>query len=127
MRKILSVDDSPLVRMMVSAVSLNLNYHCLEAEDGIECLKVLEEEFENIDLILMDWQMPRMGGLELLAILKNDERFKDIPVVVLSSVGFMIKEVLPSEYEVLDFITKPINLEELGKKIIIYAKKNRNE
>ena len=83
-RTILVVDDSKLIHKMFEVM---LRPHTLvHAEDGQEGLSRLVEH-SDVDLVLLDINMPRMNGLEFLAEIKRNEAFADIPVVVVSTEG----------------------------------------
>ena len=78
--RIMSVDDSKATRQFIKSAIDVLGFEFVEAADGKEGLDVLEKEKGNIDLILLDWNMPVMDGIEMLEILKSSNLFKDIPV-----------------------------------------------
>jgi len=83
-RKILIVDDSKLIHKMFEVM---LRPHRLvHAEDGVEGLQKLAEH-ANVDLILLDINMPRMNGLEFLGEVRKNEAFSNIPVVIVSTEG----------------------------------------
>jgi two-component system chemotaxis response regulator CheY len=83
-RKILVVDDSKLIHKMFEVM---LRPHTLvHAEDGREGLNRLVEH-TDVDLILLDINMPRMNGLEFLSEIKKSDAFAEIPVVVVSTEG----------------------------------------
>jgi CheY-like chemotaxis protein len=70
--KILSVDDSSVIRKIVRSSVEVLKYSLLEASSGKEALSILVKEHDSIKLILLDWNMPEMNGLEFLKIIKKD-------------------------------------------------------
>jgi chemosensory pili system protein ChpA (sensor histidine kinase/response regulator) len=81
---VLIVDDSPSVRLVTSKLIENAGWHAETARDGIEAL----EKLQTVQLpavILSDIEMPRMGGYELVAALREDDFFRKIPVVFISS------------------------------------------
>ena len=78
----LIVDDSLSVRKFVSAVLERNNYTTVQASDGPEALeKIQGSEF---DIIITDLEMPKMQGLDLIGKVREDDRFKDIPIVILT-------------------------------------------
>lgn len=94
MRTILYVEDSLLDVGLTKEVlkENNILNPVIVANDGVEALEYLRHEGQyrkrktgNPGMILLDLKMPRMDGLEFLAIVKNDEKFKQIPVVMLTS------------------------------------------
>lgn len=87
-RTILIVDDSETSRMIIRkcfTMTGDENSTFFEAEDGIHALAVLGEK--TVDLVVTDLNMPRMDGVTLVRKLRKGERTKDLPVVVISSMG----------------------------------------
>lgn len=84
MKKILIVDDSSMIRMVVSKASKKAGYEVVTASDGQEGLSILLRE-TNIDLILSDINMPIMDGLEMVTQIKNYDSLKYIPIVMLTT------------------------------------------
>jgi len=116
--KILSVDDSKTVRAAVRNIVEVIGVELLEAEDGLEALKVLENHEGNIDLILLDWEMPNMNGYEFLRQVKKDERFRSIPVIMLTTVSQKEKMIEAIRAGANQYITKPFTSETLLTKIV---------
>lgn len=83
--RVMSVDDSKLIRMYVRNAADVLGFEFLEADNGKEALKIIEAQKGAIDLILLDWHMPEMNGLELLKRIKADKRFNHIPVTMVTT------------------------------------------
>lgn len=87
LRKILVVDDSTLIRQMYEVfLSRYRGVKLLQAADGAEALETLARDPE-IDLVLLDINMPVMNGLELLARLKHQAVLERVPVVVITTDG----------------------------------------
>jgi CheY-like chemotaxis protein len=82
---VLIVDDSPSVRLMMSRMIQKQGWCAHAAKNGIEALEKLAEMGEPPHVILSDIEMPRMGGYEFIAALRDDEMLKNIPVVFISS------------------------------------------
>jgi len=86
-----------------------------ELEDGTLALETLKEE--KVGLILADWNMADMNGLELLKAVKNDESMKDIPFIMVIAEG-QKREILEAAKEgVSDYIIKPFTHQTLEEKI----------
>lgn len=81
--KVLIVDDTEAVRRTLVR-ALENDYECEEAADGIEAMKRLEND-PLPHLILLDWMMPNMSGIEVIRHIKNEERLRNIPVVMQTS------------------------------------------
>jgi len=83
MRSILAVDDSASMRQMVSFTLRSSGYEVIEAVDGQDALDKLGGK--QVDLVLTDQNMPRMDGLTLIKQLREQDRFKRTPILVLTT------------------------------------------
>ncbi len=109
-RKILVVDDSKLIHKMFEVLLRQYSLvHCL---DGLEALQALGNH-ADIDLILLDINMPRMSGLEFLNQVKADQAFDAIPVVIISTEGKEEDTVRGLEAGAAAYIKKPFGNQEL--------------
>lgn len=104
--KILVVDDADINRQILRTL-LDREYEIFEAGDGVEALKVLEEV--PIDIIILDLVMPNMNGIEFLQIIKSDDRFRHISVIVSSAAGSAENELQVLSLGADNFISKPYN------------------
>ncbi|RJP65587.1 MAG: response regulator [Ignavibacteriales bacterium] len=84
-RVILIADDSPTIRKFVSIALSIHGYEVIAASDGMEAIEKLPQS--NIDLVITDLNMPNLDGYELIKTIRQDERFKDIPIIILSSLS----------------------------------------
>ncbi len=116
--KILSVDDSRTIRGTIRGMVEVIGAEFLEAEDGQKGIDLLEAEQGNIDLIILDIEMPVMNGFEFLAKVKGDERFKGIPVIMLTTVNMKDRMIEAIRMGAKQYMTKPFTSEELLTKII---------
>lgn len=116
--KILSVDDSSIIRKIIRSSVEVLNYSLLEASSGNEALSILVREHESIKLILLDWNMPGMNGLELLKIIKKDNLYRNIPVMMVTTEGEKENIVKAVQAGVANYLLKPFTSEELTKKVM---------
>lgn len=82
-RKILIVEDNAASRRMYKSKLVLDGYSVLEADDGVQAIEVLSKE--NIDLMVLDLYMQRLDGFKMLAILRQDQRWVDMPVIVFSA------------------------------------------
>lgn len=83
MHSILAVDDSPSMRKMVSFTLTGAGYQVIEAVDGQDAFE--KAQTNKIDLVLADQNMPRLDGLGLTRMLRQDARFKTIPILILTT------------------------------------------
>lgn len=113
--KILSVDDSATIRSIIRRMLLPYNCELIEATDGLEGLEMAREL--NPDLIILDIDMPRMNGLEVLMNLRNDDQSKSTPVFMLTSKSKEKNVRIAIKLGVKAFIGKPFKRDELIEKI----------
>ncbi|GAB4211744.1 MAG: response regulator [Rhodoferax sp.] len=83
MPSILTVDDSPSMRKMVSFTLAGAGFEVVEAVDGVDALE--KAEAQQFDLILTDQNMPRLDGLGLTRKLREHPRFKNVPILMLTT------------------------------------------
>jgi len=109
-RKVLVVDDSKLLHRMFEMMLRQ--YPLVHAYDGKEALQRLSEN-EDVDLVLLDMNMPRMNGLELLTAMKADGRLKEIPVVLVTTEGSDEQTQRGLQAGAAAYVKKPFRNEEL--------------
>jgi EAL domain-containing protein (putative c-di-GMP-specific phosphodiesterase class I)/CheY-like chemotaxis protein len=105
-RSILVVEDNELNREMLCAM-LEDRYNVLQAENGKEGLEVLQENYRDISIVVLDVQMPVMNGYEFLHAVKDDDLLKEIPVVVATGSSDIEEEERCLELGASDFVIKP--------------------
>lgn len=118
---ILIVDDMIVNRLILKGIIEN-DYNVLESESGVRALELLEQG-EKIDIILLDLIMPEMSGIEFLHIIKQDERYRNIPVIVNTQAGERENEVKALEVGADDFLVKPYHPEIVKRRIANIADK----
>ena len=110
---ILIVEDEAHIRKVLE-YNLKLDgFEVYMAEDGATGLQLVREK--KPDVILLDWLMPVMNGLQVLAELKADNSTEDIPVFMLTAKGMLNDVTLALETGADNYITKPFNPVQLGK------------
>lgn len=114
---VLCVDDSVLIRRIVSQAAEVLGFSVVEAQDGVEALAQVEERNETIALITLDWHMPNMTGYEFLEIVKEREDTRDIPVLMLTSESRKENIVKAIKAGVDNYLLKPFSQEDLMVKM----------
>lgn len=105
-RSILVVEDNELNREMLCAM-LEDRYNVLQAENGKEGLEVLQENYRDISIVVLDVQMPVMNGYEFLHAVKDDDLLKEIPVIVATGSSDIEEEERCLELGATDFVIKP--------------------
>jgi two-component system chemotaxis response regulator CheY len=116
--KILSADDSGMIRMVIKNTVEVLGFGFLEAKDGQEALDVIEKEYNDIGLVLLDWNMPKCNGLEVLKKIKADARFLHIPVMMVTTEVERNKVVQALSSGAKNYVMKPFSHEDLMTKIM---------
>jgi len=112
--KVLTVDDSKTVRIIVKKAFKGYDCEIIEAANGVEGLAAASKE--TPDLILLDITMPVMDGVEMLTKLKSDPALKGIPVIMLTAEGGRDNVLKIAKIGVRDYIVKPFKEEVLVEK-----------
>lgn len=116
--KVLSVDDSKIIRKIIRGSVEVLGLEFLEAGDGVEALTILSEHHQDIGLILLDWNMPNLDGISTLRELKKDERFHGIPVMMVTTEGEKSNIVEAIKTGAKHYLIKPFTPEDLTSKML---------
>lgn len=117
--KILLIEDDIIEVMKLNRVitSLKLQHKIIEANNGEEALEILKNADNYPDIILLDLNMPKLGGIEFLSILKKSKDFNCIPTIILTTSN-NYKDVLKCcEIGVCGYIVKPLKYEDYLYKI----------
>lgn len=109
--RILVVDDSPAIRKVVRSILEGRGYSVLAVDDGDVALKQLAEE--PFSLILLDFAMPTMNGLQFSRAMRSVERWRSIPIVLMTGRADRVREHFVELSGALDVITKPFDEEAL--------------
>ena len=109
--KVLIVDDNPQILELLEAYLEPLQLRVRLAADGEAALSAVERE--EPDLILLDIMMPRRSGFEVCRILKDDPRYRDIPIIMVTALNETADFERARECGGDDFLTKPVNKIEL--------------
>lgn len=113
--KVLIVEDEPAVRELLAATLLGAGHEVIEAANGAEAQQIVVDS--DPSLILLDWMLPGMSGLEFAKWLKRDDRLSDIPVIMLTARDEENYKVQGLEAGVDDYVTKPFSTRELLARI----------
>ena len=116
--KLLIVDDSSAIRKIIKATADVLNMDTEEAQDGIEALEKLSGCYKDIDLVLLDWNMPEMSGYEVLVEIKNSDKYMSIPVMMVTTESQKSSIVAAVRAGADNYLTKPFTVDELQTKIM---------
>jgi len=116
---ILLIEDDMIEVMKLNRTisSLKLNHKIIEANNGEDALKILEQKDTLPDIILLDLNMPKINGIEFLSILKNDDTLKYIPTIILTTSNNQ-KDLLECyKIGVAGYVLKPLKYEQYVAKL----------
>jgi two-component system chemotaxis response regulator CheY len=114
---ILSVDDSTTIRRIVKRTVTELGHEVLEAPDGPTALEVLAANYNAVQMVILDWNMPGMTGLEVLKEIRANQLYKDIIVMMLTSEAEQSFVVQALQAGAKNYLTKPFDKDLLNLKI----------
>ncbi|WP_241131157.1 response regulator [Achromobacter xylosoxidans] len=104
---ILVADDSATMRMIVQATLTGAGWKVLTAGNGQEALEVAKSH--SVDLVVSDWNMPVMGGLQLIQGLREQEQYLDVPVLVLTTEDDVDSKMAARDLGVCGWLSKPVD------------------
>ena len=113
--KILSIDDSKTIRLLLARLFRPFACEFMEAANGEEGLAVATQE--NPDLIILDYNMPVMDGITMLRKMREDPGLKRTPVIMLTADSGLQSLATVARLGVRDYVTKPFREEELLGKV----------
>ncbi|MFP4472602.1 MAG: response regulator transcription factor [Candidatus Omnitrophota bacterium] len=123
--KILIVDDETDIVEVVKKRLASAGYTVFTAHDGKDGLRKIERE--QPDLVILDVMMPELNGSTLCGILKYDERFKDIPIIMLSVMARGLDKEIGDKVRADAYLTKPFENKELLEIVSRLLKKKKAE
>jgi putative two-component system response regulator len=117
--RILIVDDSTTDRMIIS--NMLSDFDVLHAGDGVEAMQQIEKN-PDIDLIILDLNMPNMNGFQVLEALQANSKYNKLRTIILSNFDEIDNEIKGLKLGAVDYIRKPLNIESLRVRIDIHLK-----
>ncbi len=113
---VLVVDDFATMRRIIKGVLKDLGFkNVIEAENGKVALSELKKE--EIGLVIADWNMPEMTGIDLLKALRSDDRFKELPFIMVTAEGQKANVIEAVKAGVTNYIVKPFTPDTLKQKL----------
>ena len=109
--RVLAVDDSPTILEMIQAILVAGGYEVITASDGQEALNAARSEAP--DLILLDVMLPKLDGYRVCRLLKFDQKYKSIPIIMLTAKSEEQSVVAGIRTGADQYLTKPIEPERL--------------
>jgi len=115
-KKIMVVDDEPDILLTVGQMLEMSGYEVVRAKDGNECIDKLNESETDPDLIILDIMMPNVSGWDVAAKLKENPKWKEIPIVFLTAKGDTMS-VGMGGLAAVDYIVKPFDIKDLVNRV----------
>ncbi|MCB1957217.1 MAG: phosphate regulon transcriptional regulator PhoB [Rhodocyclaceae bacterium] len=112
---ILIVEDEPAIQELLSATLSRAGHQVIRADDGESAQRLLREALP--DLVLLDWMLPGMSGVDMARRLRSEERTRTIPIIMLTARGEEQDKVAGLEVGADDYVTKPFSPRELVARI----------
>jgi len=109
---VLVADDEPHIGLIIKMKLEQGPFRVTLAYDGREALQVLEHELD-IRLVLLDLMMPHMSGLDVLAAMRRDDRWRELPCIILTAAGQEQQHTSAMQMGANDFLTKPFSPKKL--------------
>ena len=115
--KILVVDDSSTMRRIIKNTLNHLGYKdLLEAEDGVQAWDTLCST-KDINVLVTDWNMPNMNGLELVRKVRAESKYVDMPIIMVTTEGGKGEVITALKAGVNNYIVKPFTPQVLKEKL----------
>ena len=121
---VLIIDDDRLIRQILQSSLSKKGFDVYTAENGPSGVDLARKE--NVDVILLDWMMPDMNGMEVLRQLKRDEITRQVPVFMLTCKNDRADVEQAISMGIDDYIVKPFNVVEVSELIVEKLKKFRD-
>jgi len=115
--KAMVIDDSRSTRMILGRMLTELGYQVFQAANGEEALTVADEAGEQLSLVLVDWNMPEMNGLEFIKRFRIKSRYWSVPVVMVTTEREIEQMVLALDAGANEYVMKPFTKEVIVDKL----------
>lgn len=119
MPKAMVVDDSRAIRRILAAILADLGYEVCQAVNGREAVEVLERERQTlpVSLVLADWNMPEMNGLEFVKAMREDERNASVTVMMVTTETQVEQMLAALQAGANEYVMKPFTREVIEDKL----------
>ena len=114
----LVVDDSRSMRSIITKQLKELGFEVFDAANGQEAMAKLHNT-KGINLVLLDWNMPEMDGLEVLSLIRSEPDYKDVRVMMVTTESEMSQVAVALEAGASEYLMKPFDREALLEKLIL--------
>lgn len=117
MVKAMVVDDSRTIRLILTKMLSELGFEVCPACDGKEALEVVERENAKFSVILADWNMPEMNGLEFVKRARSDQRLASVPIMMITTETETRQVMAALEAGANEYVMKPFNRDIIADKL----------
>ena len=115
--KLLVVDDSSTMRRIIKNTLQRLGFDdVLEAEHGVEAWQIMERT-PGINVLITDWNMPEMNGLDLVRKVRADSKYESMPIIMVTTEGGKAEVITALKAGVNNYIVKPFTPQVLKEKL----------
>jgi two-component system chemotaxis response regulator CheY len=117
MKTIMVVDDSRIMRNIVKNTLTELKIPCqfIEAGNGKDALMLLQNQ--PVNLVLLDWNMPELSGIDFLKQVRAMDQYKDLPIIMVTSESAKYNVIEALKNGATDYIIKPVNEKIFAEKL----------
>lgn len=112
-KTILAVDDEPHILELLHYNLESAGYEVVKAETGEEAMGYIENQSYEFAVILLDWMLPGIDGIEVLKRIRMNERYMNVPIIMLTAKSDEISKVVGLEIGADDYLSKPFGVHEL--------------
>jgi diguanylate cyclase (GGDEF)-like protein len=123
--KILVADDDPDIRDVLKLTLSEENYEVLEAQDGEEAIKIITTK--PLDLVLLDYKMPKIDGREICLRIKKDLLLRHLPIIMVTGRGDINDKVVGIDAGADDYVVKPFEPKELMARIRMVLRRTERD
>ena len=123
--KILIADDDPDIRDVLKLTLAEENYETIEAKNGEEALEIIRSK--PLDLVLLDYKMPKMDGLQLCDLIKSDLLLQHLPIIMVTGKGEINDRIDGIDSGADDYIVKPFEPKELLARIRMVLRRTKRD
>ena len=116
MANVLIVDDTDMAHLLMEVMLRRMEHQPISAFNGKQALEILDQT--PVDLIISDINMPYMDGLTLLDRVRADERYAEVPVVIMTASGLEANQIRAMEKGATAFLNQPFSSQELREVIL---------
>lgn len=121
--QILIVEDEPAIREMIAFALRTQSYQPICAQDGKDAIAAISEKIP--DLILLDWMLPGMSGIDLVKRFRKEPNTREIPIIMLTAKGDETDRITGFDHGVDDYVVKPFSARELLARIKAVLRRSR--